>query len=405
MARADIAALSGSWKALLISPNRTIVGELNPLLSQHLPNTPVFEMQSYPNRQAVAEFSGAKGPNLCFLDLISDVERALPLIGDLLAVQPNLKIVVLLASKNPDIILRAIRQGAVEFLVRPFDVEQFDAAFNRIATLEQGAQGEPQGKVISLFPAKGACGASTLASSLAQYYKRTGVKKTLLADLDPLTGTLSFLHKLKANYSFLDVLSRMATMDADVWKGIVAQQNGIDILLSPDIVNNSVAELHDASALLTFARTFYEVSVIDAGSVFGDWNVTIARNSDQVLVVTTNELPALQAAQRAMAYLDSQRISSNRIRLIVNRYNKEYGLSREVIETALHCEVYHLVPSDYEALQAALLEGRAVPPSAPLGKAVAQLGDMLVPRTAKAETPKTRSSPLSGLLSLFSKTR
>ncbi len=405
MAKADISALAGSWKALLISPNRTIVNELMPLLSQHLPNTPVFELQSYPTRQSVTEFSGSKGPNLCFLDLISDVERAVPLIGDLLAAQPALKIIVLLASKDPDVILRAIRQGAVEFLVRPFDPEQLEAACKRIASLEQATQGEPQGRIFSLFPAKGACGASTLASSLAQHYKRIGVKKTLLADLDPLTGTLSFLHKLKANYSFLDVLSRISTMDADIWRGIVAQQNGLDILLSPDTVNNGVGELTDASALVTFARTLYEVSVIDAGSIYGDWNVTIARNSDQVLLVTTNELPALQAAQRALSYLESQRISSSRVRLVVNRYNKEYGLSREVIETALHCEVFHLVPSDYDALQTALLDGRAVPAGSPLGKSVSQLGDLLLPRSTKAEPARTRTSPLSGLLSLFSKTR
>src|SRR5690349_15407412 len=126
MPRADLAALSGSWKALLISPNRIVSGELTPILSLHLPSTPLFEMQSYPTRQMLTELGGAQGPNLCFLDLSSDSERAIQLIGELLAAQPAMKIIVLLASKSPDMILRAMRQGAAEFLVRPFDPEQLD---------------------------------------------------------------------------------------------------------------------------------------------------------------------------------------------------------------------------------------------------------------------------------------
>ena len=52
------------------------------------------------------------------------------------------------------------------------------------------------------MPAKGACGATTIACNLAFQWKRLGAKKILLADLDPLTGTLSFLLKIKSIYSF-----------------------------------------------------------------------------------------------------------------------------------------------------------------------------------------------------------
>jgi pilus assembly protein CpaE len=405
MARAEIAAQSGGWKTLLISPNKTILGEISPLLSQYLPNAAVFEMQSYPARQVLQELGGAQGPNLCFLDLISDMDRALPLIGDLMLVQPSIKIIVLLGSKHPDAILRAIRQGAAEFLVRPFDPDQFEHALDRIAALRR-QDGTPatQGRVLAVIPAKGACGASTVAAHLAQHFKRAGTNSILLADLDPLTGTLSFLFKLKPTYSFLDVLSRSSSLDADVWKGIVTQRSGIDILLAPETVDEAVHELRDSAGLVEYARSCYDAVVIDTGSAFGGWNLDIARNSDEVLLVTTNELPALQAAQRSITYLEANGVPGARIKLIVNRYNREYGLSREVIETALHCEVFHVVPSEYEAIQAALLEGKSVPPSTGFGKSIAQLGDRLIPRPKGAE-PAKKTSALSGLLSIFSRTR
>src|SRR5262249_3964890 len=278
------------------------------------------------------------------------------LIAELLSVQPSLKIIVLLSSKNPDVILRAMRQGAAEFAVRPFDPEQLESAIERIASIQMSVgEAAPRGPVLCVMPAKGACGATTLAANLAQHLKRSGFKKILVADLDPLTGTLSFLLKLRSNYSFLDVLTRSASMDADVWKGIVTSQGPLDILLAPEQVQEGLHELREGAMIVDFARSLYEVVVIDTGTVYGEWNVNLARASDDVVLVTTNELPALQAAQRAITYLEANRVPRAKIRLVVNRYNKEQGLGREVIETALHCDVYHLVPSDYESVQRALI--------------------------------------------------
>ena len=404
MARPDIAALSGNWKGLLISPSKTIAGELSPILSMHLPNTPIFEMQAYPTRLSLSELGGAHGPNLCFLDLTSDPERAVALIGELLVVQPTMKIVVLLSSKNPDTILRAMRQGAVEFLVRPFDPEQFDSAFERIASMHRNDSGATlSGKVITVIPAKGACGATTIATNLAHHYKRVGFKKILVGDMDPLTGTLSFLMKLRSNYSFVDALSRSNSLDADIWKGIVTQQGALDILLAPETVNEGLHELQDASSIADFARSFYEVVVFDTGTVYGDWNLTLARRSDDVLLVTTNELPSLQSAQRAMDYLEANKVQRSRIRLVVNRYDKESGLGREVIEAALHCEVFHIIPADYEGVPRALIEGKPVGTGTPFGKSLTQLADRLAGRPTVSPKAVQKTSALSGLFSLFSR--
>jgi pilus assembly protein CpaE len=398
----DISALSGNWKALLISPNKTITAELHALVAQRLPHTAVFEMPTYPARHVLAEMGGAQGPNLCFLDLVSDQDRGLLLIAELLAVQPAIKIVVLLASKNPDTILKAMRQGAAEFFAHPFDTAQFDSALERIASL-QFKDTVARGHIICLMPSKGACGATTIASSMAQHYKRAGFKKILLADMDPLTGTLSFLLKLKSNYSFLDALSRSHSLDADIWKGIVTSRSGIDILLSPETVQEGLHDLRDASSIIEFARSFYEVVILDTGTPYGEWNTALARMSDDLVLVSSNELPALQSAQRAINYLEVNHVNRARIRFVVNRYSKDLGLSRDAIETALNCDVFHTIPSDYESVNTALMEGKPIPPNTNFGKALAQLGDRLCARAKQQDEPPKKTSALSSLFSLFSK--
>lgn len=368
----------------------------------------VFETDKYPTRESIEGTQGDSGPNICFLDLIADPERGLGSVADLLEARPNLRIVVLLGSKNPDLILRAMRQGAAEFLVRPFDPAQLEHAVDRIAELESnsGAGAAPKGRVIAVVPAKGACGATTVAATLAQNAKRAGFKKILLADLDPLTGTMSFLLKAKGPYSFVDALNRGQGLDGDVWKGIVSSNSGIDVLLSPENVSEAIHELRDAGMLIDFARGAYEVVIVDLGGPFGRWNLSVASRADELLLLTTNELPALQAAQRAMAYLESNGVDRGKMRLVVNRYSKEFGLSREVIESGLHCDIFHLLPSDYETINRALLDGKAIASGSNFAKSVAQLADRLYGKPvgevsgAKSAGAK-KGSALSSIFSLF----
>src|SRR5262249_14611672 len=163
-------------------------------------------------------------------------------------------------------------------------------------------------------------------------------------------------------------------------------------------------DLRDPSPILDYARHVYDVVVVDTGGVYGDWNLNTARAANDLLLVTTNELPALQAAQRALSYMDANRVGRWKIRLLVNRYQREIGLSREVIGTALHTEVFEAIPSDYEAVQKALMEGKPVPGNTAFGKGLSQVVERLGIRGGGGDTEK-KSSSLSGLLGLFSKTK
>jgi pilus assembly protein CpaE len=268
----------------------------------------------------------------------------------------------------------------------------------KIARL-QPTRASSSGKVYCIMPAKGGCGASTIASNLAYKIKR-GEQRVLLADLDPLAGTLSFLLKIKSNFSFLDALARSHDIDADLWKAVVTNRHGVDVLLSPEVMTEGMSELKDASSIIEYARGTYDLVVLDSGSVYGEWNLSQAQLADEILLVTTNELTALQAVQRALGYLEANNIARYKLRLIVNRYDRHTGLSKDVIGTALHTDIFHIMPSDYEAIQKSLMEGKPLGHTTSFGKSIASL----VERLAGAAEPPKKNSSLSGLLSLFSRT-
>jgi Flp pilus assembly CpaE family ATPase len=181
---------------------------------------------------------------------------------------------------------------------------------------------------------------------------------------------------------------------------MVTNVAGVDVLLAPEVMTDGVQDLKDPSAILDYARNAYDVVVTDAGGVYGEWNLAQARAASELLLVTTNELPALQAAQRALSYLDTNRIGRWKVRLIVNRYTRDVGLSKEVIGTALHAEVYDTLPSDYESVQKGLMEGKPVRSDTAFGKGMVQLADRL---SGTTETVK-KSSGLGGILGRFTKT-
>lgn len=385
--------MASSWKPVVICPNRRLIPELAPLLSQCLPMASPRDLAEYPARQDVADKVGGGQFNLCLLDATSDKDRALTLIAEIQQAQPGLSIVSLLSTNDPDFLLSCLRQGASEFLTQPFTAEQLQPALDRIARLT--GISTTSGKVVCVMPAKGACGATTVATSLAYHCKRLGAKRALLADLDPLTGTISFLLKVKSQYSFLDVLTRHGQMDSDIWKGLIAQSSGFDVLLSPENPVHGLGDVQDSAVVVDYVRTAYDISVLDTNGAYGMWGLSMARQCDELVLVTTNEVPALQAAHRTLSYLDLNRIPREKIRLVVNRFHKDAGLAEDLIPSAIGMDVSDLLPSDYDTVQKFLLEGKPVPGTTPFGRGVASIAEKLL-GPMKAEKPEAAKKKESG---------
>lgn len=383
-----------------LSPNRSLVDELTPALMRCLPGAAIRDIRHYPSREALeSELSGFSA-QFCFLDVASDRMRGMDLITAFQAISPNTRVIVLLAANEPDVILKSLRLGASEFLIRPFTPEEMGAALTRLSDRQgiAGPEPTPGGAVYCVMPVKGACGASTIAMNLAYQWVRAGHKPVLLADLDPLTGTLSFLLKLRSNYSFLDVLQHAETLDDDLWKAMIARSKGLDVLLAPEELSEGIGDLADAAAVVHYARRNYRTVVLDTASPYGAWNLSIARASDTILLVTTNELPALLAAQRTLAYLDMHEVDRARLRIVVNRYNSEIGLNRDLVSSALHLDTIQVIGSDYETVQQAVIKTKPIPGGTRIGKEIAVLAAAL----SGPQQERERKAP-TGLLSLFTR--
>src|SRR2546425_463322 len=101
------------------------------------------------------------GAKILLIDISRHADQALAVMQEL----------GLAAPKDPELILKAMRAGAREFVV-------LDDAKEIVRVVAEAAQrarsDQPSGLVVSLFPAKGGSGATAIATGLAGLLREGG---------------------------------------------------------------------------------------------------------------------------------------------------------------------------------------------------------------------------------------
>ena len=385
------------WKPLLICPHAELSRKLSAVWHATTQPEAMVESPRYVDGQGLQDLIAGHSINVCFVDVGSDHELALGLVRAVS--DTGIPVVALHTANDPDLILSCLRQGAAEFLHAPFSVETFRMALERLARRAHSikSQGRSGGEVYGFMRGKSGCGSTTLACNLAFQLQALTSQKVLLADLDPLTGTIAFLLKLNSSYNFVHALTNSSRLDEPIWRGMVTSCRGVDVLLSPETPADMVYEPQDVSAMIHYWRQLYDFTILDIPGPHDEWGLSLAKSCDELLLVTTNELPAVHATQNTLACLEYHGLTRSKIKLIVNRYNTDIGLSSEAIETALELKIFQHVPSDFESLQKAMMEGKSVPQGTKVGRSVAELAENL---TGRRRTPK-RHSLLGNLFSIF----
>ncbi len=401
MSSRQVGGIERDWKALLVCPDRALASELGPTLPDAVRVLGLTGQNSYPPWEMLSREISKQRPDLCFLDFVTCPEEAFGILSRLTEQRPAPAVIGLLPHDNPELVLRCLRRGAAGVLLQPFCAGQLELVLGRIADLYPKDPGPPvsRARTLAVIPVKGSCGATTVASNLACHARSAGAGSVLLADMDPVASTLSFQLKLRSQYSFLDAITHCSELDAELWRALVTNCRGVDVLPSPETPSGGAVEGHDPTEIVDYARQRYHFVFLDLGSPYGPWNTALVHSADEVVAVLSSEIPAVYSAQRMLVHLERQGVAKAKLRMVVNRDRRDAGLGIEEIETALGMEVFSALPNDPDAIGKALMEGRPVAANSELGKALGVLAAYL----GCLGSP-TRKSPAGGrFFSLFSR--
>lgn len=303
------------------------------------------------------------------------------------------RVVVVGPKKDSDLILLAMRSGAREFVV------EGDAEDLRRAIREQAKPTESAGlgQVITVFPAKGGVGATAIATNLAGAVQRAGLR-VLVLDLDLHLGdVLSFLD-LPATYSITDVLSNMKRLDHDLLDtSLTTHPSGVKVLgQSGKVEEAEHVRGAEIASLIEFLRRHYDRIVIDGVRGFDEISLSALDASHHVLMVLTQDVPAVRNTQRCLDLFRRLGYEGDRVHLLLNRFQKGSKITPEVITDALGVAPAFQLANDFPAVIGAINRGNLLSDVAPRSKLTRDI-EAMAPFLAGSERGVAR--PQGGFLS------
>jgi pilus assembly protein CpaE len=345
-----------------------------------------------PAEQIMDEFR-VLNPGATIVAIRPDVPSRFGLIHNV--AQAGGVVIVVSATKDPELILRSMRAGAREFVLGT-DHEELRTAVRTHAKVS--SETSELGEVVTLFGAKGGVGATSIAVNLAGAMQKRPLR-VCLVDLDLYLGdVLSFLD-ISGSYSISDVLANMSRLDRELLAtSVTKHRSGINVLAQSSKVEEAEQiKGPDISALLEFLRRNYEFVIVDGVRGFDELSLAALDASQHVFVVLTQDVPAVRNGQRCLELFTRLQYDQSRIKLVLNRYQKTSKISLEVVSETLGQPLTHTISNDFVLLIDAINRGVLLHEAAPRAR-ITQDVEGLIPHLLPEKAPRVRRNSLLGTL-------
>jgi pilus assembly protein CpaE len=338
------------------------------------------------------------------IDFDKDIEQACAAASYIQEIfSSRAAIVAMSASRDPDVLLRAMRAGCNEFIGGELDEAAFSEMLVRLYKQwsSKTSRNSALGEVVTFFGAKGGVGTTTLAVHLAMYLVLCHQKKTLLIDSHPQMGhACIYLGIDGSRYHFQELVRNLSRLDSDLLRGYIATHpSGLEVLASPDVCDGSI-KAHDPESIaqtLEFLRGEYDYVVIDGPSSLDDTNLAVIDASNILYLVATPEIAAIRDLSRYVDTLSQGERDIEKVKVVINRFSSQHALTVEQIEKAIRLPVAIKLPNGYAEVTRSAILGEPISPkkktdfSIPIIKWV----DAMVGSTKPAEEPAVKKKMFS----------
>lgn len=369
-------------------------------LGQQLEKTESFSVaKRIPRiRDAVSSINGIRGSALAILDLSGNPDEAYRVGQDIRSKLPNVHLIMTSSENGSEVVLRAFRSGAEEYLKQPFDSLEISNTLERFAIkLQSEAEAEgasSSGRIITVCSGKGGVGATTVAVNVAVGLatKVKSDKAACLADLDFQYGCVRSVLDIDVPYTIFDLAKNLKRIDPLFLEGSLAKhESGLRVLAEPTTLEEaSRIQPSHVDQILDLLVSSFDFLVLDGGRRIDATTSLAFQKSHLILFVMAMDIPSLQTTHKALELFDKLHIPQSKIRLVVNRYVKSRLLKLDAIEKTLGVKPFWTLPEDGPLAAAAMNQGLSVWEAkrrSPLAKAyrglTTALGDALSNRPAK----------------------
>jgi pilus assembly protein CpaE len=308
--------------------------------------------------------------------------------------KPTVAVLLLVKALDQAVVPDLVQAGVRDCLPEPITAAVLERAVRRFGTQVEAEVRTGRGQVVAVVGAKGGVGATTIAANTATAIARHGAPP-LLIDLHITGGDLSVFMGMQPRLTVLDALENVHQVDEAFLAGLLGKSSaGVHLLTSSTRVNPAPVGTHAIQGLLDFAVRRYQITLVDVPR--RDTAVIEALDrASMILLITTQDLSSVRAAAATAATL-RQRFGSQRIRLVINRFDKRASVTAQDVAMVTREPVVWTVPNDSRVAVDAINSGK--PFALDTGKLPAAIQQVAAELTNTAPTTR-RPGGLLGRLS------
>lgn len=375
-------------KIAVVSPSARNLETLDRLLREEAPAREVTLIEGGMSKLRVV--ADQQRPDLVIVEgMCRDTEELGPLEYVTLH-YPQTMVVMLCSNHTPEFLINAMRAGVREVLPAPVTKEALRAAVARVEMkLGLGSKPPQAGKILAFIACKGGSGATFLATNLG-FQLAAENKKVALLDFNLQFGdAVLFAHDKKPPTNLADVARNVHRLDAAFLAASLVQVTpNYGILAAPEDPGQAMeVKPEHVDALLNLAASQYDFVIVDVGRVLDAVTLRVLDKAHQIFPVLQMTLPFIRDANRLLSVFRSLGYPSEKINLLINRFEKAGDFGLADVERTLGVSSMRTIPNSYAAVAASVNQGTPIARVAktnPVTKSLDEFAQSLLPKAEES---------------------